>query len=357
MSYERMNNTYEQVQASVKAWREAENGTKNQKRLAEGNPEPYVVWLVEFVRQYRRDLRRELRKFGVKVRYYGWTSEQYVASREHFPGRPPRGRKNRKRYAALRSLSDLLVLHDLLWNEMALAWREATLRNEDPYAPMLRAYFEWRRRGPITATPTKQEEPDASIRQGWTIHLAGWVGAHMSLDRNPRVVAALREDPGGRQGGIRAKLADELVGSTLIAWTEREAGEPLRPGGRVTNLVSRVGRQIAHLGSEAGRLLRRGKLAANESESLLVDDEDDIADFVLRETARQNSNLLEELITKEGFLAPRQRRVMELFLQDYTTKAIADEMNIDTDTIRQHKFRSLNKVREAFEKAGLLESS
>jgi hypothetical protein len=65
------------------------------------------------IRGHRRHVRRLLRKrFGVKVRYFWFRSEQYVACRERFPQYPPRHSEDYYDYVQFRVMSNMLRVLD-----------------------------------------------------------------------------------------------------------------------------------------------------------------------------------------------------------------------------------------------------
>jgi hypothetical protein len=242
----------DKVRASMYEWRESKRQTKYFEQKVNENPRFYASSAFYHIRGTRRHLRRLLRRrFGVKVRYYGWRSEQYIASRKRFLVYPPRNPQDYSNYVQLRVFSNLLRVLDHYWAAMHSAYIEAHRNGEDPDVAALSALFTIASSGPWAATPTNRTEPDDVLREMTAITVAGWVGTHISLTRHRRVNAALSENTGGLPGANFAKLLEELVPASIIAWDELLPGERLGPGGGKTSLVSRVEGLLQKIGSEA----------------------------------------------------------------------------------------------------------
>src|SRR5918993_2868320 len=114
------------VAASIYEWREHKKQAKDLEQKANENPNFYSSSAFYHIRGTRRHLRRLLRKrFGVKVRYFGLRSKQYIASRERFPYYPPRSPQDYHNYVQFSVMSNLLRVHDVLWAAMHSAYIEA----------------------------------------------------------------------------------------------------------------------------------------------------------------------------------------------------------------------------------------
>lgn len=195
------------------------------------------------IRTHRRHIRRLLRKrFGVKVRYSWYRSEQYVARRERFPQYPPRHPQEYYNYVQLRVMSSMLKALDVQWAVMHSAYIKAHLSGENPDAAALGALFSLLRSGPLGATPTMETERDDVLREMQAKTVAGWVGSHISLGVNKSLNSVLSERTCGSRGANFAELMKDLVSATVVAWDELQPGEPLRPGSaKPTSSAARSG--------------------------------------------------------------------------------------------------------------------
>jgi DNA-binding CsgD family transcriptional regulator len=335
----------DKVRASIHEWREHKKKAKYFEQKANENPRLYASSAFYHVRGTRRHIRRLLRKrFGVKVRYFGFRSKQYIASRKRFPYYPPRRPQDHYDYVQFSVMSDLLRFHDVLWAAMYSAYIKAHRDGEDPDVAALSALFRLAASGPWGATPTNRTELDEFLREISTITVAGWVGAHISFTKNTRVEAALSENTDGSRGANFAKLIEEeLVPATLIAWDELRPGEPLRPGSGKANLVSRVEGWLQKIGSEAAEKQR----AYEELDEVTGHSGTDqlLEDFERMETVRR----LEEmagLSLGEAAVWHRVRCGMEI-------AQIAEELEITENNVYVKKHNAIKKLGEARRASGL----
>src|SRR5688500_15244989 len=98
----------DKVRASIDEWRAHKKLTKDFEKKANENPNVYASSAFYHIRGTRRHLRRLLRKrFGVKVRYFGFRSQQYIASRKRFPDYPPNSPRDYYDYVQFSVMSNL----------------------------------------------------------------------------------------------------------------------------------------------------------------------------------------------------------------------------------------------------------
>jgi hypothetical protein len=240
------------VRTHIDEWHASAKRTKDFEEKAREDPRKYASSAFWFIRGTRRHVRWLLRKrFGVKVRYFGLRSEQYVACRERLPQYPPRNPQGYYNYVQFRFMSDLLRALDAQWAVMHSTYIEAYRSGENPDVAALAAFFELARSGPFGATPTRETEPDDVLREMQAKTVAGWVGLRMSLGVNKSLSAVLSQRTGGSRGANFAELMKNLVPAAVVAWDELQPGEPLHTGSGETNLVSRAERLLIHEGSEA----------------------------------------------------------------------------------------------------------
>src|SRR5215212_7977942 len=149
------------VRASIDEWREHKKQAKHFEQKASENANIYASSAFYHIRGTRRHLRRLLRKrFGVKVRYFGFRSKQYIASRKRFPYYPPSSPREYYDYVQFRVMSNLLRVHDVLWAAMHAAYIRAHRNGEDPDVAALSALFRIMGSGPWAATPSNRSELD-----------------------------------------------------------------------------------------------------------------------------------------------------------------------------------------------------
>jgi DNA-binding CsgD family transcriptional regulator len=340
-------NTADKVRASIYEWRESKKRAKYFEQKANGNPRFYASSAFYFIRGTRRHLRRLVRKrFGVKVRYFGLRSKQYIASRKRFPYYRPRSPQDNDDYVQFSVMSGLLRVHDALWAAMHSAYIRAHRNGEDPDVAALAALFKLLGSGPWAATPTNRAEPDDILREISAVTVAGWAGAHISLrseNRDQRVEAALSENTDGSPGANFARLLEELVPATLIAWDEVQPGEPLRPGSGKTNLVSRVEGLLGKLGSEGAEKQKPHE----EFAEVTVDGRNDplLEEFERMETVRQ--------MEAAAGLSPGESAVWQRVRSGMEITEIAQELQITKGNVSVKKHNAFKKLDEARRASGL----
>ena len=82
------------------------------------------------------------------------------------------------------------------------------------------------------------------------------------------------------------RLIAELPGAWTIEWTALSREEP------ATVLVSRIEAKLKKQGLQAAALYRKGRLVGEQPELPAAGDEDDLEEFEVRETVRQQLNAL-----------------------------------------------------------------
>ena len=330
------NKSGEDIRASKAEWLEREKKTKRFEQLASENPRLYASSAFYRIRGTRRHLRRLLRKrFGVKVRYFGFHSQQYVASRKRFLRHSAQTPQQYYDYVQFDAMSKLLRIHDVLWFTMHRAYTEAHRGGEDPDAAACEAFFECVRSGPWAATPTSREEPDGMLREMSAKGVAGFVAANSSLTGNRRYGIVLRE--------IRADFFEELLPAVLLAWDEMQPGEPLQSGSGETNLVSRTQGQLEKLGSEAAE---KQRIHEQFDEATRPGQDDGLLkEFELMETMR--------LLEQEARLSQQEAEVWQRHRQGMEDAEIAAELKITANNAYVAKHNATKKLIEARKAAGL----
>jgi DNA-binding CsgD family transcriptional regulator len=334
----------DKVRASIDEWRARMKLTKGFEKKASENPNIYASSAFYHIRGTRRHLRRLLRKrFGVKVRYFGFRSQQYIASRKRFPYYPPRSPEEYYDYVQFSVMSNLLRVCDVQWAAMHSAYIRAHRNGEDPDIAALSALFRVFRSGPGVAAPTNRSEPDDVLRKMSAITVAGWVGMHISLAKHKRVRDALSEYTDGSPGANFARLVEELPPATILAWDELQPGEPLRPGSGKTNLVSRVEGLLQKIGSES---------AEKETSHIHFDELAgyDKSDQVLEEFERTETLRQLEQATQ---LAPLEAAVWQRAHGGLKAAEITEELGITKNSVYVHKSMAAKKLGEASRASGL----
>ena len=334
----------DKVRASIEEWREHKKQAKDFEQKASENANIYASSAFYHIRGTRRHLRRLLRKrFGVKVRYFGFRSKQYIASQKRFPYYPPNSSRDYYDYVQFSVMSNLLRVLDGLWAAMHSAYISAHRKGEDPDVAALSALFRVVGSGPWAATPTNRREPDHVLRKMSAIGVAGWVGSHISLKKNKRVGDALSEYTDGSPGANFAKLVEELIPATILAWDELQPGEPLRPGSGKANLVSRVEGLLQRIGSEAAE-----KQATHiQFDEVTGHDQNDqvLEEFERMETLRQ--------LEQTTQLTPLEAAVWQRADGGLKAAEIAEELEITKNSVYVHKSNAVKKLREAKRASGL----
>jgi DNA-binding CsgD family transcriptional regulator len=144
-----------------------------------------------------------------------------------------------------------------------------------------------------------------------------------------------------------SRLLRELPGATQVAWEDKRPEEALRPNGsRDKSLVRRVAAMIERDASEA--VLHPGKVSADtrDSEDLSGAEDQAPADFELKESVRQDLGQLRTWVER-AHLSGREQTVYELDMRtDHDTLAIAEELKITPETVRQYRKRYRDKLRK-----------
>jgi DNA-binding CsgD family transcriptional regulator len=194
----------------------------------------------------------------------------------------------------------------------------------------------------------KDSGTHSALREVHTAFLAGWVGSKISLQRNKRLSSTLA-DQGAKPFDA---LLRELPAATLIGWDDA------RHEGWIKDFVNCVTRSMEDLGREA--LIKERvvdapieEVGSSPGQPAPASEDEDLAEFELVETLRQQGNQLRAWVEQANF-SHRQRRVYELDMQtDFDTKTIAEELGTDVKTVRGHRKRYHDKIRVASEAAGL----
>jgi DNA-binding CsgD family transcriptional regulator len=226
---------------------------------------------------------------------------------------------------------------------MHSAYIRAHHNGEDPGVAALSALFRVVGSGPGAATPTNRSEPDDVLRKMSATTVAGWVGAHISLGKHQRVRDALGENTDGSPGANFAKLIEELVPATILAWDELQPGEPLRPGRRETNLVSRVEGLLQKIGSEAAEKQQ----AHIQFDEVTGHDQSDqlLEEFERMETLRQ--------LEQTTQLTQLEAAVWQRARDGQANAEIAEELKISENSVSVHKSHAVKKLREVRRASGL----
>jgi hypothetical protein len=178
--------------------------------------------------------------------------------------------------------------------------------------------------------------------------LGGWSLANISL--KGRAGGRLRQALGAEVPDRvqYARLLEELPGATQIAWEEKRPEESLRPNGsRDKSLIRRVAAIIEGGAGEA--VMHPGKVSdkAQNSEELIGAEDQSLAEFELEESLRQDLSWLKLWVERAKF-SEQEHRIYELDMRtDHDTAAIAQELKISPDTVRQHRKRYRDKLRKA----------
>jgi hypothetical protein len=177
--------------------------------------------------------------------------------------------------------------------------------------------------------------------RGWhTAVTAGWVGSQISLGRNRRLAAVLANE----RGGAHQALLRELSGATFVGWAD---AHPTK------DLVSSVTRSLEKLGREAA--IRPGKVRDAPYEDAGVAqgsldagaEDEDLEEFELRETLRQESERLKEWVESAGF-SGREAQMHELDMRtNFDTAAAARVMGVPENKARDYRSRYVAKLTRA----------
>ncbi len=146
----------------------------------------------------------------------------------------------------------------------------------------------------------------------------------------------------------------ELPGATYTAW------DTIQQPGYSSTLVDTVSNYLRSpkFGIEGAKLAREGKLADGPVEA--VAENELLREFELQEEIRQQVDTLRMLVEKTSFSELEQRVYeydqnigIDFAEKSDATKAAAQELGIETGTVRGLRKRYLDKLREARKAAGL----
>lgn len=176
------------------------------------------------------------------------------------------------------------------------------------------------------------------IREKALASLAGWVGARMKLATGWKITEVLGEEAGDtpfKQKAALERLINELPGAVAIEWAALSREEP------VEKLVGRIEWNLIKSS------LQDTGLYAEQHESPHGVGEDELEEFVLRETQQQQLNELPNWVEKAK-LSAQERRVFELDVRaDHSAEDIARELGITGGHVRVVRNHYRNKIRKA----------
>lgn len=212
----------------------------------------------------------------------------------------------------------------------------AEAAGEDPHLAAIREFIVGQRMvADLLAATARPLGVPPEAREWLAAVLTGHTSARVSLARNRRLAAAMRE--GGTPPA--ARLKQELPGAVMHEW-----GTTLDRASGFVSLLGRVTRLLEGQGSEQQRLERDGRLAGPRE---LDGGDEDMAEFERRETQRQDLQRLKGWIDQANF-SPREARVYELDMStNFDTEAIAHELEIKASTVRVLRKRYEDKIRKA----------
>jgi DNA-binding NarL/FixJ family response regulator len=230
---------------------------------------------------------------------------------------------------------------------MRLAEEESWVAGNGYYSPAVcEAFLQTIDEAPAVFAGVIQKKwhGEARIRDRALASLAGWVGARMKLAPGWELTKVLREeakDTPFAQWAVLKQLIAELPGAVTIEWAALSREEP------AAVLVRRIEAKLKKQGLQAAKLYRKDRLIGEPLESPAAGNEDDLEEFEVRETVRQQLNALPGWVEKAK-LSEQERRVYELDMRtDHNTQVIASELQLDQDTVRQYRKRYRDKLRAA----------
>lgn len=203
----------------------------------------------------------------------------------------------------------------------------------------------------------KDNELSAAERLAALNTAAGWSRANIKPQGNVGTKLRAALGAGVSDDVLEERLLEELPNASLIAWEDREPGEPLKSTGhREKNLARRVAASIEGLGNEdatrPGKLVHdifgmQGREAGGQVVEALGEHDHLLDEFELHETAQQELNQLKVWAGKAK-LSEQERQVYGLDMQtDHDTAAIAQELGKSREQIRQVRKRYTDKFRKA----------
>ncbi len=159
--------------------------------------------------------------------------------------------------------------------------------------------------------------------------LSSWVGARISLDRNSRLKYSLQKE----SSSPFSRLLQELPATTLI-----ETDNLVREGERPTELVNRVTKTLANVGSGTPESGRDKRLANSDLANVNVAEPMQEA-FLAKEKL--------EALRVSAKLSAREDQVLELMLEDHLDREIASRLGVDEGSVKTTKFRMRQKLKQA----------
>src|SRR5215208_5824890 len=273
------------VRASHEEARAREDSLHGVERVAQTQPTAAAEFLMALTVNMRRLYRRYLRsRFGVKV------------SRLDRPGgildrsRAPRNR--REKDLCLNAVAAHTAFETAWWGMVAAA-QQAAPRGEDPAPAVWEAFVKAGRAAPILHATVMGLATYPPLKERATVSISGWLATQLSVNKNYRMSRALREIG---DGSAFETLLQVLPATALLAWSERQTGEPFRSGTREKSFVSRVDQHVSQMATEATG--KQGSVGhALLSDALLSEpnaEDPALAEFEVREAARQQLDALEQ---------------------------------------------------------------
>lgn len=255
--------------------RKALNWVGSMEQRASLDPSRSGPIIRQYVLQNRRNIRRFLKScFGVHFRYRRHRRPRYAISRSekrnfqmawpfptfNFPKRFPIGfkhdRGDRSVFAWYERWQQTLWWFDgaqiAITNSRALAAR--TGNNAD--LATVKVFAVYCRMGPWMQVPTREAQPDPTLREEYTKNLAAWARWQISFSTATRLKESIRDslDP---QEKFMNRFLRELVPSVVLAYHEMEPDESLVPipGQPGTNFISRIETNIGKAVRETAEVL------------------------------------------------------------------------------------------------------
>ncbi len=215
---------------------------------------------------------------------------------------------------------------------MDIAGERSRAAGQSFYGPAVcEAFLEASEQGPAIFAGVIQEKWDGDPRTQYraAVSLAGWVGARISLNVNPRLRAALDTMQGS---SAFEQLIQGLAGATAIEWASLGPDKPLAV------LVARTARRLEKEGGEAVKLNLKGKLLAQGLDEGFGADESDLEEFRLREELR--------VLREAAQLSEQEHQILELALNEQPNRTIAEKLNITETHVNTVMYRARKKLKK-----------
>ena len=275
-----------------------------------------------------------------RVRFIGRGSHKPIASQSVV--RPERTPRNLSEEAYLDELLFQYIIADLTNNAMVdIGWdvKEAGYRIEDMAWTMCQVFLLLYRHSFVFSGVVMSDRAGLHTRlRGWHAAVtAGWVGSKISLGKNKRLAGALANE----RGGAQQALLRELSSATFVEWADARNNEDLVSG--VVRSLEKLGRETAIRPSKV-RDAPLEEDAIHRSHDAGAEDED-LREFELRETLRQESERLKVWAESAGF-SGREAQMHELDMRtNFDTAAAAQAMDVPENKARDYRSRYLAKLR------------